>query len=75
MPLCNHLSFGSDPDTSIKYYTNVTGAKNIGELDAKNRLSGRGIEIYSSGLIVIGYFQRGAPTTGNCIRIYSDGVF
>jgi hypothetical protein len=38
-------------------------------------LHGRGIRIYDSGSIIIGYYENGKLSTGNYIQIYSSGNF
>ncbi len=47
----------------------------FGEVNEDNRLQGRGIEIYTNGLIYIGYWQNGSLSTGNYITISKDGWF
>jgi len=56
-------------------FTEKYGSKFIGELNSKNKLQGKGIAIYPSGFIEIGYFEKGYLAPGNYLWIYSDGKF
>ena len=44
-------------------------------MNQHNNLDGRGICIFDSGLITIGYFDNCYDAPGNYIFIYSDGRF
>ncbi len=47
----------------------------FGEVDENNKLHGRGIQIWSDGPILIGLWENGVRSTGNCIYIRSSGHF
>ncbi len=49
--------------------------RQFGEVNEDNRLHGRGIDIWSSGAICIGYFENDLQSTGNYIVILNYGRF
>ena len=48
------------------------GSSGFGEVNADNKLNGRGILINPSGFIEIGYFDNGGYAPGNYLWIRSD---
>ncbi len=51
------------------------GSSKFGEINDDNELYGRGILIWSSGDIHIGYFENSRHSTGHYIIIFSDFKF
>ncbi len=47
----------------------------FGEVNANNRMHGRGIKIWKDGGISIGYYENGLLSTGNYINILHYGKF
>ncbi len=64
----NYLKIEEDVDEADNYYCSY----NLGELNEVNRLHGRGIALWHTGNIAIGYYENG-DWTGNFIEIYSSG--
>ena len=51
------------------------GCRSFGEVNADSNLHGRGIQIYPSGEIYIGYFNNYHCAPGRYINIWSNGEF
>ena len=68
-----HLGFDSAATQQLKFHTYKSGNKGIGELKFDNNLQGRGIRIFSTGTIHMGYWNDGVPAPGNYLYIYSGG--
>ncbi len=62
------------PDPT-KYSENTYDYTYFGQFNESNRLHGKGILIWNRGDILIGYWKNGDLSTGNYIRIDSDGDF
>ena len=72
----DHLGFGYMSAKDIKVSIKVTpfGGKDayIGEHDSNNNLHGKGICIYPSGNIAIGYWDNNKLVLGNYLTIHMD---
>ncbi len=68
----DHL--GKQPLTSPLQTKPYSASKYYGELNSYGKEHGRGIDI-SNGSILIGYWEDGWLSTGNYIKIWSDGRF
>ncbi len=69
----DHLGFGDDSNAALKYFKDQYDNDCIGEMNANNKLHGRGIRIWGDGGIHIGYWNDGDRAPGNYIKIYWDG--
>ena len=67
------IGFGNDESAKLEYFW-ADSYSLIGELNERNNLHGRGIEIYKSGNFYIRYFKNGCQTIGNYIHIYNGGI-
>ena len=70
----NYMGFGDDPEAVLEYFKDQNGGDCIGERNAKD-INGRGICIWSDGLISIGYWNNNDLAPGHYINIFSDGGF
>ena len=73
--LLEPLGFGNAANCELKVNTYKYGYKYIGELNSNNEHHGKGIMIYTSGNISIGYWNNGLPAPGNYFVIKNDGEF
>jgi len=83
--LNDFLKFGSELEGYGKRYVKFSdkadehgfgeGSKYFGEWsEATKKPHGRGIRIYTSGNILIGYYNNGGLAPGNYLTIYSNGT-
>ena len=69
-----YVGFGVIAPAALGYFQK-DGAVYVGEMNAENKLHGRGIEISPYGIITIGYSNNGRSAPGNYIDIYPGGDF
>ena len=69
-----YVGFGVvDPATLV--YLEKNYGYYVGETTSENKLHGRGIVIFSDGLIQIAYFNNVSGAPGNYFIIFTSGVF
>ncbi len=59
----------------LRWYDKCWYRQVFGELNEDNRPQGRGIEINTTGFIIIGYYENGYGSPGNYIQIWSGRIF
>ena len=70
----DYLGFGNHSQVGLKYFKDGD-YHFIGELNSSNELHGKGISIWSSGIIDIQYWDNGLRAPGNYLTIHRDGRF